>query len=88
MRIAFGALAPSSSSPAYDYRCDAERAMVEVENVRVEAKGLQQGRVHGADFVSRGCRTNPHWSHDNGTGLPRYIGQIVLDHTRSATPDT
>lgn len=58
VRIAFGALAPGSSGPAHDDRCDAERAMVEVENVRVEAKGLQQGRVRGADFVSRGCRTN------------------------------
>jgi hypothetical protein len=80
VRIAFGALAPGSGSPAHDDRCDAECAMVEVENVRVEAEGLQQGRIHEADFVSRGCRTNPHWSNDNGTGLPRHIGQIVLDH--------
>jgi hypothetical protein len=28
--------------------------VVEVENVRVEAEGLQQGRVHGADSVIRG----------------------------------
>jgi hypothetical protein len=72
VRIAFGALAPGSSSPAHDDRCDAERAMVEVENVMVEAKGLQLGRIHGADFGSRGCRMNPRWSHDNGTGLPRH----------------
>ena len=53
MRIAFGTLAPGGGSPAHDDRRDAERAVVEVENVRVEAEGLEQGSVHGADFVSR-----------------------------------
>jgi hypothetical protein len=33
--------------------------VVEVQDVRVEAEGLQQGTVHGTDFVSRGCQTNP-----------------------------
>jgi hypothetical protein len=55
VRISFGTLAPGGGSPAHDDRCDAERAVVEVENVRVEAEGLQQGSVHGADCVSRGC---------------------------------
>src|SRR5580704_5935173 len=40
VRIEFGALPPGGSSLAYDDRCDAERAVVEVENVRVEAKSL------------------------------------------------
>jgi hypothetical protein len=69
VRIAFGTLAPGGGSPAHDDRGDAERAVVQVENVRVEAEGLQHGRVHGADFVSRGCRTNPRRSHDSGTTL-------------------
>jgi len=54
VRIAFGTLAPGGGSLAHDDRRVAERAVVEVENVRVEAEGLQQGRIHGADCVSRG----------------------------------
>jgi hypothetical protein len=32
---------------------DAERTVVEVEDVRVEAECLKQGSVHGADLLSR-----------------------------------
>ncbi|MGH3218904.1 MAG: hypothetical protein ACRDPY_09390 [Streptosporangiaceae bacterium] len=49
MRIALGTLAPGGGSPADDDRRDAERAVVEVQNVRVKAERLQQGSIHGAD---------------------------------------
>jgi hypothetical protein len=52
VRIAFGALSPGGGRLAHDDRRDTERAVVEVENVGVEAKGLQQGRIHGITVVA------------------------------------
>jgi hypothetical protein len=54
VRIALGPLAPGGDSPAHDGRRDAEGTMVEVENVRVEAEGVQQDTIHTADCVSSG----------------------------------
>ena len=54
VRIALGPLAPGGGSLAHDDRRDAEGTVVEVENVRVEAEGIQQDRIHTADCVSSG----------------------------------
>ena len=59
VRITFGTLTPNGGSPAHDDRRDAERAVVEVENITVEAESLQQGMIHEADFVSRGHSGRP-----------------------------
>ena len=51
MRVPFGAIAPPGGGPAHEDRGDAERAVVEVQDVGVEAERLEEGRVHQADSV-------------------------------------
>ena len=46
MRIAFRALAPRRGSPPDDDRRDTERTVIEVEDVGVEAEGIQECGVH------------------------------------------
>jgi hypothetical protein len=46
VRVAFGAVPPGGGRPAHDDRRDTERAVVEVENVRVETEGIEHGSVH------------------------------------------
>ena len=53
VRVAFGPIAPRGGGPAHGDRGDAERAVVEVQDVGVEAESLKQGRVHSADCVIR-----------------------------------
>ena len=52
VRIALGAVAPGGGGLAHDDRRDTERAVVEVEDVRVEAERLQQGSIHAGDSAS------------------------------------
>ena len=57
LHLNHGAFAPRGGGPAHRGRRDAEGAVVEVQNVRVEAEGLQQGSVHGTDSLIRAYRT-------------------------------
>src|SRR5512135_1265255 len=43
VRIALGAVPPGGGSLAHDDRRDAERAVVEMEHVRVETEGIGEG---------------------------------------------
>jgi hypothetical protein len=56
MRITFRTLAPRGGGLAHDDWRYTECAVVEVENVRIEAEGLQQGSVHRPDSVIQGMR--------------------------------
>ena len=63
MRVPFGAIAPRGGGPAHGDRGDAERAVVEVQDVGVEAERLEEGRVHKADSVIQAdalsCQSRP-----------------------------
>jgi hypothetical protein len=53
VRVTLGAFPPPRRRLAHHDRRDAERAVVEVEDLRVEAEGLQQRGVHGLDCAIR-----------------------------------
>jgi hypothetical protein len=53
VRVALGALPPRGGGPPYGARRDTVRTVVKVKDVRVEAEGLQHGRVHSADSPIR-----------------------------------
>jgi hypothetical protein len=52
VRITLGAVPPGRGHPPHGHRRDTERAMVEVKDSRVEAKGLQHGGIHPGDSAS------------------------------------
>ena len=51
VRVALGPIAPRGGGPPHGDRGDAERAVVEVQDVGVEAERLKEGRVHNVDCV-------------------------------------
>ena len=59
VRIALGAVPPGRGHPAHCDGRDTERAMVEVKDVRVEAKGLQQSSIHPGDSASGAASAIP-----------------------------
>jgi hypothetical protein len=59
VRIAFRAFAPRRGGLPDGDRRDAERAVIEVEDVGIEAEGLQECSVHEPILSSRGMLTIP-----------------------------
>jgi len=87
VRIALGAVPPGRSHPAHRDRRDTERAMVEVKDPGVKAKGLQQCSIHPGDSASGAATTGPAGPArsarrlaDPGTRWSHSALQVVIAH--------